>query len=101
MTAPAEIMAPSCFDQLSNFNLSLGQITHFDDGHGMALLTEGSQCWNQVREAFQAAADFVEEQLALAAGAELGEEAGLVAEDITEELTTEASEATGITALID
>jgi len=51
-TTAAETLAPSCFEQLSNFNLELGQITHFDSGHGMVLLTEGSQCWNQVREGF-------------------------------------------------
>ena len=63
MTTPtaAETLAPSCFEQLSNFNLELGQITTFDDHRGMAVLTEGSQCWDQVREAFNAAADFAVE----------------------------------------
>ena len=61
MTTAAEQLAPSCFEQLTSFNLELGQVTHFDQMHGMVLLTEGSTCWNQVREGFQAAADFVEE----------------------------------------
>ena len=49
--------------------MELGQITTFDDHRGMALLTEGSECWNSVQEAFRAASDFVKEQLALAAQA--------------------------------
>lgn len=61
MMSAAETLAPSCYDQLTSFNLELGQITTFDSHHGMVLLTEGSECWNNVRGAFQAAADFVEE----------------------------------------
>ena len=75
-------------------------MTTFDQNHGMALLTEGSECWNQVREGFQATANFVEEQLAMATNAGLGEDAGAVAEDITTSLTEATEEATGITAYI-
>lgn len=114
-------MAPTCFEQLSNFNLELGQITTFDDHRGMAVLTEGSECWNSVQEAFRAASDFVKEQLALAAKAsvEAGfteaeeidpaledttgvteEEAEAKAEDLAKEFSEATEEATGITAIL-
>ena len=66
----------------------------------MALLTEGSQCWNEVREGFQAAAEFMEEQLSMATSTFAGEDAGAVAEDITKDVAEATEEATGITAMI-
>ena len=57
----AETFAPSCFDQLTSFNLDMGHMTNFDRMMGMVLLTEGNVCWDDMREAFQALASFIEE----------------------------------------
>ena len=46
----------------------MGQYTMFDNNTGMVVLTEGSLCWDSLSETFNAAAAFIEEQLALAAG---------------------------------
>ena len=93
-------VAPSCYDLLSNWDIELGQMTGFDNGHGMLLLTEGSTCWNDLREAFQSLVDFMEEQLELAAVSEVGENAEEdvkeVAAAVGEEVAEEAEEATGI-----
>jgi hypothetical protein len=75
-------------------------VTTFDNSNGVLLLTEGSACWDQVREAFQAAADFVEEQLALAASDALPEGSDIAAANAASAATTAAEEATGITAII-
>ena len=39
----------------------------------MVVLTEGSTCWDSLSETFNAAADFIEEQLEMAAASEAKE----------------------------
>ena len=64
----ATVMAPSCYDQLSTFNMNLGMVTNFDDGRGLVMLTEGNVCWDQVRDSVSSIAYFITEQLAMATG---------------------------------
>ena len=91
-TSAAAAVAPSCFDQLSSFNLDMGQYTMFDNNSGMVVLTEGSTCWDSLSETFNAAADFIEEQLRLAAS----EEAGAIGEAVGDtSLGEAAASATG------
>jgi len=80
--ASVEMLAPSCLDEIMSLNLNFGHVTDFDSMQGLVIMTEGSTCWNDVREAFQALADFIEEQLAMAAQEELGDKAAEVAEEV-------------------
>lgn len=59
--AATEVMAPSCYDQLSSFDLDLGKITGFDQNRGLVILTEGSVCWDQLRNGVLEIATFVKE----------------------------------------
>ena len=72
-SASLEMLAPSCLDEITALNLNFGHVVDFDSMQGMVIMTEGSACWNDVRGAFQALADFIEEQLAMAAQEELGD----------------------------
>ena len=72
--------------------MDMGQYTMFDNNTGMVVLTEGSPCWDSLSETFNAAAAFIEEQLAFAAG----EEAGAIGEAVGDTALGEAAaEATG------
>jgi len=51
-TASVEMLAPSCLDQITSMNINFGHVTDFDSMQGMVIMTEGSACWNNVREAF-------------------------------------------------
>ena len=113
-TMKVENVAPSCFDQIYNLNIDLGQSVAFDQMNGVVVLAEGSTCWNELRDAYFAFKRFVEEQLALAAnenikavaettGASMLDEKKVdeAVDSLTNDVSTEVEEATGITKILE
>ena len=57
-----EVMAPTCWDQLTSFHLEdQGSIAGFDNGLGKVYITEGSNCWDELLFAYEDMRDFMEE----------------------------------------
>ena len=90
-STPTDIMAPSCFDQLSQLNMELGHMTGFDNDHGVLILTQGNTCWDDIRFAFTDMSEWLAEQLDMAMSTDAGEAEVLkeVAIEVTEELAQE------------
>jgi len=56
---PSEVLVPSCFDQLTALDVDFGHATTFDDGRGVLLLTQGSGCWDEIREGFTSMSEWL------------------------------------------
>ena len=50
-----------------------GQITGFDDDRGMLTLSQGSSCWDDMRDAFTSMAEWMDEQLAMMKETDMGQ----------------------------
>ncbi len=82
-----DVIAPSCFDQISSLDMNLGHVTGFDDDNGMLVLTNSSKCWDEIRFAFTDLADWLTEQIQMAEETDIGDKNALkdAALEISEE----------------
>ena len=72
-STPADRLAPGCFQEFENLDWSLGHITRFDTNRGAVILTEGSQCWTEIRDWFTDITDWMTKQLKMAEETDIGQ----------------------------
>ena len=100
MATSSETVAASCWEQVTGFSVDVGQRVDFDNGFGAVVLTEGSQCWDDIRYAFESLGDFMITQLELAAGETLDDLEEEQIQEVADEGATLLGQATGVTAII-
>ena len=72
-STPGDMMAPNCFSQFEHLSWNLGHITRFDNNNGAIILSEGSNCWAELRDWFTDATTWLDQQLKMADQTDIGE----------------------------